>query len=316
MQFSKFTSLDNTYRQNIVDRVVSEFRDDQTYVVTEKLDGANFAFYYDGHELKVASRNQFVDGTFFNCQVVINRYKEHIKYIYRLINSGYDKIIIRGELYGPNILKRVNYGELDFKVFEIMINQVIINFDTLYELLSVTSADNRENLSTVPLITYTSNLQEALEVNNTFRSSLTPSKYNKDNYAEGVCIHPNEPTWLHNGSRVWFKNKSDKFSEVKAPKKKKEKVELPENDVIILSKLLQYNTESRVYSTVSKLGNLTSKDFGVLLKEVNKDIIKDYNIDYGVSCKDEAVDYKNLTKQLNKEISTQARKVFVKVMKG
>lgn len=63
MEFKKFSSLENTYRQNLIDKVQYEGKDGGAWIVTEKIHGANFSFWCDGIEVKTASRTQFVYGT-------------------------------------------------------------------------------------------------------------------------------------------------------------------------------------------------------------------------------------------------------------
>ena len=107
MEFHKFSNLENTYRQNLIDKVQYEGKDVGEWVVTEKIHGANFSFWCDGTEVKVASRSQFVDGTFYNCQAVINRYSEGI--LNWCQGFGVKTFIVYGELFGGNIQKEVKY---------------------------------------------------------------------------------------------------------------------------------------------------------------------------------------------------------------
>mmetsp|Transcript_13892 Transcript_13892/g.32393 ORF Transcript_13892/g.32393 Transcript_13892/m.32393 type:complete len:94 (-) Transcript_13892:153-434(-) len=64
MKFKKYTSIENSHRKKFVADCVSAIelgycKDD--FVVEEKAHGANFAFYYDGTELKTASRSGFLE---------------------------------------------------------------------------------------------------------------------------------------------------------------------------------------------------------------------------------------------------------------
>lgn len=45
MEFKKYTSIENSYRQADVDRVVHQGHGGGIWVVEEKLDGANFQLY-------------------------------------------------------------------------------------------------------------------------------------------------------------------------------------------------------------------------------------------------------------------------------
>ena len=68
MKFKSFTKLTNTHKSKSINDIRALGYDKELWVVTEKLDGANFSFWYNGTDFKVASRSRFVDGTFFNCQ--------------------------------------------------------------------------------------------------------------------------------------------------------------------------------------------------------------------------------------------------------
>src|ERR1043165_5098571 len=119
MNFKKFNSLENTYRQNLIDKVQYEGKDSGQWIVTEKIHGANFSFWCDGHEVLTASRTQFVDGTFFSCQAVINKYSEKILGLHRSNRLG-SVLVVYGELFGGNIQKEVFYGDKGFIAFDLV----------------------------------------------------------------------------------------------------------------------------------------------------------------------------------------------------
>ena len=74
MQFTKYSSIENSYREKYINQIIEQGYANEEFVVSSKTDGANFSFIYDGKEVEVASRTQIVDGTFFNCQLVIDKY--------------------------------------------------------------------------------------------------------------------------------------------------------------------------------------------------------------------------------------------------
>jgi Rnl2 family RNA ligase len=119
MEFRKFNSLENTYRQNLIEKVLFEGKGKGEWIVSEKIHGANFSFWCDGNEVKVASRTQFVDGTFFNCQSVINKYHDGILKFHRERLEKGDLLVIYGELYGKSVQKEVDYGPKDFRAFDV-----------------------------------------------------------------------------------------------------------------------------------------------------------------------------------------------------
>ena len=303
MEFKKFTSLENTYRQNLIDKVLLEGFDERLWIVTEKIHGANFSFWYNGKDFKVASRNQFVDGTFYNCQSVINRYEQKIKDWYE--THPCSQVIIYGELYGDGIQKEVVYGEKDFAAFEVVLDGVVQDKRTAVLMV------NEMSVPFAPLKGI-GTFQDCLNVNNTFRSHLTPEGFEGENFAEGVVIEPVIPAWFKNGNRVYFKNKTEAFAEKKNKKEHKPTVGLSEVEQALLNAVLEYNTPQRVSNVISKV-KVTNKDFPRILGCTMQDILADFQKETGVEAKRVAEEhYKLWIGSLKNEVTKTVREEFVK----
>ena len=54
MQFIKYNSLENHYRDKFIQKVFDEGYGKETFVCTEKVHGANFSFYFNGHLSQVS----------------------------------------------------------------------------------------------------------------------------------------------------------------------------------------------------------------------------------------------------------------------
>ena len=310
MQFTKFSSLENSYRQNLIDKVQYEGKDVGEWVVTEKIHGANFSFWCDGTEVLTASRSQFVDGTFYNCQAVINRYQGQVMQLWLNESMGDDRaiVVLFGELFGGNIQKEVQYGEKDFRVFDVVVDGVPLNKAFAQE------ACTDVGLPFTPVL-FTGSFKECLEINNTFQSTLTPEGYEGENISEGLVIEPVEPAWFANGSRVYFKNKTESFSEKNRQPKEKQVFELSETESDLLNELLTYNTEQRVSNVISKIGQVTNKDFGRILGLTVQDILEDFTKDTERDVKVEAEDnWKQFHKLLSAEVGKTVREQFVKAL--
>ena len=307
MQFKKFSSLENTYRTNLIEKVVDEGIPTDDWIVTEKVDGANFSFWCDGEQVKVASRNQFVDGTFYGCQEVIDEIAPKIL----AFCSDYDtQIVIYGELYGDGIQKRVKYGKKSFVAFDVFSLWAGSTEHKEYAQILCSNI----GIPFVPVL-FRGSFEDCLAVNNTFKSHLTPEGYDGDNIAEGVVIEPVTPAWFRNGSRVYFKNKSEKFSEKKEKQKVKvsEELSLSEASQSVLHNLTSYVTESRVVSVISKIGKVGTKDFQRILGLTVQDAIEDYEKDIDVNVKDVCGDeWKAVLKMLNGWSAHIIRSEFVK----
>ena len=306
MEFVKFSSLDNTYRQNIIDKIQYEGKDGGEWVATEKLDGANFSFWCDGERVKVASRTQFVDGGFFNCQEVINHYSPLVLEMHKnYLNSG-DLLVIYGELFGGNIQKEVKYGKKDFRAFDVVVNGQISN-----KVLALFHCEGA-GIKWVPHIK-TGTFSECLALPNTFKSKLTPEGYKGENDSEGLVIEPVQPAWFSNGSRIYLKNKTESFTE-KKPKEGKV-FELSEDESALMNELLVYNTEQRVSNVISKIGVVTNKDFGKILGLTMQDILEDFTKDTEREPKTEVQEnWKQFLKLLQAEVGKVTRNEFLKVL--
>lgn len=309
MEFKKFSSLENTYNGKIIDKVVHEGHASSQWVVTEKIDGANFSFWCDGSEVKVASRNQFVDGTFFNCQKVINAHSE--KFLnYVKDNFPGEVVVVYGELFGANIQNRVNYGtEVKFVAFDMRVNGEPINKTDV--ALNAPAAGFECNK-----ILFIGTYEEAMAYPHEFRSHYTPDSCDADdlNEAEGIVIEPVIPAKFNNGSRIYFKKKTARFSEKKNRTHKTPSV-LPDDVSEILESVLEYCTESRVHSVISKIGEVTNKDFGRVGGLLVQDMIEDYEKDTDTSLKEVVEDHwKQFVGCLNREAIATARPVILGVM--
>lgn len=305
MEFKRFTSLENSYRQNIIDKVQYEGKDGGLWIATEKLHGCNLSFWCDGTEVKVASRTQFVDGTFFNCQAVINEYSQGVLETFRIFCSEGDILVIYGELFGGNIQKEVEYGEKDFKGFDVTVNGTPLEKVKAFNIIRWTG------ISTVPVI-HTGTFAECLALSNTFKSTLTPEGYEEENTSEGLVIEPVIPTYFNNGSRIYFKNKTEGFSEKKRKPKEHVVFELSDEESELMNELLTYNTTQRVSNVISKIGQVTNKDFGKVLGLTTQDLLEDFTKDTEQDPKQIAEDnWKAFLKLLQAEVGKKVRSQFV-----
>lgn len=308
MEFKKFSSLENTYRQNLIDKVHYEGKDGGLWMVTEKIHGANFSFWCDGKEVKTASRTQFVDGTFYNCQAVINRYSQGVLETWASVCKEGDVLTIYGELFGGNVQKEVQYGEKDFKGFDVAINGEIQEKSTAFSIIRFAS------ICTVPVLR-TGTFAECMSLPNTFKSWLTPKGFEGENISEGLVIEPVVPQYFNNGSRVYFKNKTAGFSEKNSTPKEKKVFALSEEESELMNEVLEYNTTQRVSNVLSKFGEVTNKDFGKILGLTMQDLLEEFSKETEKNPKLIAEDnWKDFSKLLQAEVSKTVREQFVKLL--
>lgn len=311
MEFRKFESLENTYNGKYIEAVRNHEASAGLWIVTEKVDGANFCFYYNGEDHNQASRNQFVDGTFYGASPIIEAHRPKIEKLYAELQRsqmfGEFKVMqLFGELYGPSVQGRVNYGEKDFIGFDLVLDGTPVN--KILALGGMCWA----GISSVPIL-FTGAYEDAVRVDHSFRSYLTPVDHEGDNECEGVVIEPTNPAWMYNGKRIYFKHKTEAFSERKAPTKIKEPEVVPENVAAAFEELSGLLTEARVYSVLSKEGEVTGADFGRILKLTVMDAIDEVNREQGREVGRElGPSMGQLMKLLSKEATPVVRAVLFK----
>jgi len=141
---------------------------------------------------------------------------------------------------------------------------------------------------------------------NSFESTI-PNELNlpilKSNIAEGiVIIRPNKTSYFENGVRVILKSKNEKWAENKKyhkPIRKKDKVS---KKVMELQAAIQnYVTENRLNNVVSKIGEITKKDFREVMRLFSTDVVEDF-----------LKDYSHLTEELEKKELKAITKSFAK----
>ena len=300
MEFTKYASLENTYRTATIQKVIQEGLHDGAYVVTEKVHGANYTLQSDGETVVACRRTGIIPQgeKFYNHLPVFEKYASSVLV---MVKDNFPLSVVRvvGELYGKGVQKEIVYkDEQDFIVFDIFVDNVPLpNYN-------VTMLCEDYNIPKVPTI-FLGSFEEALLVNNGFETLLSFIT-DPTNIMEGVVIKPVTPKFFKNGSMVIFKNKNSKFSEKKQKSGegiKKVLTPLPEDAILLLNTLLEYITSNRVNNVISKIGNITNKDFGKIQGLFLQDVLEDYNKDIGVT-----ID-KSLWKMIQKPLSTEAAKV-------
>lgn len=309
LSFTRFNSLENSYQQKLVDKVVYEGRDGGLWVATEKLHGANFSFWCDGSEVKVASRTQFVDGTFFNCQAVINKHSASILEYHQKNFVPGAVLVVYGELYGANIQKEVQYGERRFSGFEVVINRTPLRKDEAFGMLA------GMGICSAP-VKFVGSFADCMAFNHTFRSEETPVDFpaDEENYAEGLVIEPMIPQWFNNGSRIYFKNKTPAFTEKKHKTPKVPQTSSPFTPEVqdAYDTLMSYATEARVRNVLSKIGTITNKDFPRVVGLFVQDMMEDCEKEEGIELKIVAGDvWKQFAASVNRESIVIARPVIL-----
>jgi len=259
--------------------------------ITEKLHGTNLSFVVNHNSLVACSRNQELTDGFYNHTEIQDKYADRLDNVFRALDCK--EIQIYGEYVGPGIQKGINYGERDWYVFDIKRDGRYLEPERVYDLCDV------YGLKHVPVLWYCT-LEEALVANNEFDSKVLKVE---NNVCEGIVIKPTEVQYTEL-DRVIFKSKNEKWAE-KAKVKKAPKVSMTEGAKARLMLLLQYATENRVRAVASKG---VKDSFGKLLGATASDALMDAKLDYPL------VDFSDVTKAFNKELSSVVRPVFLELL--
>lgn len=270
--FVKFPSI-----VNIDDAHLYEFETQGIgrWVITEKIDGANFQIDIDciHHSFSLGSRNQ-----------TIANIKDDIYGLYAgkerfndLVNKTIDfykgrpveYVILYGEWFGPKIMNRINYHkDNEYRIFamKLIVDDKIINI-TFKQLENFLDYIGYEEFL-VPVIDYVHGIEQAKKINNTFVSALSDSH----DIAEGFVVCPYDSP-----SVIRFKSKNNKFKETKPVKIADHSLDQYQT---LHNIFIGYLTESRMYSVFSKLGiPKDNKSVPKYLKEFIDDAKKDFGDD-------------------------------------
>jgi Rnl2 family RNA ligase len=326
--FKKYSSIENTYDKEFMDKIKSEGFDSLQYVVQEKVHGSNCCFVTDGQDIQFAKRTGLVEAgeMFYNYEELLERYRDKIIRLFQQIKEKYadtKSILVYGEMFGGkyphpdvkndskvmNIQKGVFYSPIhEFYGFDIYIYGAergrYFSVDEVSEFFEEEKFYYAKTLFSGILI-------DCLAYPNAFQShiaewlGLPPIE---DNVCEGIVIRPVEPVYFGNGARLLLKSKNSKFAEKKAVKKRQPALFIEPTYSESLNKQLvvteEYVTENRLNNVISKIGQISiPKEMGKLIGLFSKDILDDY-------LKEHASDYALLEKSeqkiLNRHVNKQA----------
>lgn len=190
-------------------RLVGLLKDNQ-WRFTEKIDGTNFRIYWDGHKLSYAGRT--LSATFS---------KEQIAYIEKkLVNQNMEtvfeqtfmekSVVIYGELYGEKIQSGGDYvrlngtplsdDEIDFQVFDIMIEDVFLTYNSTEEL------SEQLGFKCVPIVLL-GTIDDALEYLGEKHKNRTLKSLFSDAPLEGLIGVPTGDFYDRFGKRIIIKLK-------------------------------------------------------------------------------------------------------------
>jgi len=326
--FKKYSSIENTFDKDFLDKIFIEEVDKKEFVVQEKIHGSNVCLVTDGMVVNFGKRSGFVeaDEKFYDYEELLERYTPKVISLFSLVKERFSTIetlTVFGEMFGgryphsdvKNSSKTmvIQKGVFYCPYHEFYAFDLYVSTGSSGRFLTVDEANMffKQGGFFYAKSLFRGDLDACLRFPNDSLSVISgwlglPSI--EDNICEGVVIRPVEPTYLHNGARVLLKSKNARFAEKKSVKKRTPKLFVEPSYSEQLNNLLgiaeDYITENRLNNVVSKIGHVSiPKDTGKLIGLFSKDILEDFMKEHS---SDYALLEKNEQKILNKHVNSLA----------
>ena len=105
LEFKKYSSIENSFNREFMERIVAEMPTDLEYVVQEKVHGANTSFLCDGENVRFAKRTSMLETEemFYDYPELLERYKDKVVALAKDVLSRYEdvrSVNVFGEMFG------------------------------------------------------------------------------------------------------------------------------------------------------------------------------------------------------------------------
>lgn len=327
MAFKKWTSIENHYQNEFIDHFMNHYGEEfkrESFVVTEKIDGANFSvIFYPECRWQFAKRNGIIasDESFYNYKDAFQTdgMRDFLNAVSTYCLKNKSTLQFVGELYGQGVQKRVHYGEGRYwnwyAIYEHLEDETVKNFNYIEidELQSQIKKETELDImdSRVKSFDIIVGINNAIEFNIMKNSLYTPEDYDKENLMEGVVIRP-----IHNfyfgipGKTSMFiiKKKNSDFDDKNKVNKERVKFNITEDVQSLYDKVCGYVNENRTADLFSKFGVISEitqfgRYLGYYMKDIHEDIMKDYPLDFeNLDKKEQKWIMKQFTSKIKKEL--------------
>lgn len=322
MIFKTYNAIENAYQARVIEQIRMQGFGDEVFIVQEKVHGANFSFFTDGKEIKIAKRTAFIekDEKFFNAHQVLERYRNNVIEVFqkvKTIHPDVETVVIYGELFGGGyqhkevesvkdavkVQKGIEYAPSnEFYAFDIKLNGVTyLDTEVVNQIFEETGFFYAK-------ILFQGSLEEALKFPNVFNSKI-PAWLGlpelEDNRCEGTIVKTLKTRYFGNGARIILKNKNEKWVEKAKMVKKQAKtvqkqVHFSEKAQEIWEEIQKYATANRLNNVVSKIGEFEPKMIGKVIGLFAQDILEDFDKDFPAAFMAiEKEEQKRINKKLN-----------------
>ncbi len=303
-EFSEFEKIPETLRKTEEDEKFFREINKLTWVVTEKVHGANFSFVYENGQLKYAKRREYLSWAddFFGFQLVVNKIENYILALFGGLSREIkaQRYIIYGELFGgkyphPEVSPHKNFQaiqtgvyyapDIHFCAFDIAIEpgenqpKYYLDYDKAVNYFL------KHNIFHAKIL-FEGKLNEATHFN-TRISSMIPAMLDlpelSKNLIEGIIIKPLR--YPHLAERPVLKIKNKEFGEVQYHQAEKwsfiPEIRSHSEDLsFLLEAMKDYLNSNRLESSISKIGALDMDNperMSDIHKEFTEDILTDFN---------------------------------------
>lgn len=321
MIFKTYNSIENAYQTRMIDQIRMQGFGDEVFIVQEKVHGANFSFFTDGKEIKIAKRTAFIekDEKFYNAHQILEQYRKNVINLFQKVKTIYpnvETVVIYGELFGGGYKHKevepvkdaikvqagIEYAPFnDFYAFDIKLNGVTyLDMDIVNSIFEETGFFYAKTL-------FEGTLEEALKFPNVFNSKIPTwlGLPEMNNMCEGTIIKTLKTRYFGNGARVILKNKNEKWIERSKVVRKQGKtvqktVHFGEKAQNIWEEIQTYVTANRLNNVMSKIGEFEPKMIGKVIGLFAQDILEDFEKDFpSVFTTIEKDEQKRINKKLN-----------------
>ncbi|SIR06446.1 RNA ligase, Rnl2 family [Chryseobacterium sp. RU33C] len=322
MIFKTYNAIENAYQARVIEQIRMQGFGDEVFIVQEKVHGANFSFFTDGKEIKIAKRTAFIekDEKFFNAHQMLERYRKNVIEVFQKVKAIYpnvETVVIYGELFGGGykhqdvepvkdavkVQKGIEYApHNEFYAFDIKLNGITyLDTEVVNQIFEETGFFYAK-------ILFQGTLEEALKFPNVFNSKI-PALLGlpelEDNRCEGTIVKTLKTRYFGNGARIILKNKNEKWVEKSKMVKKEGKtvhkqVHFSEKAYEIWEEIQKYATANRLNNVVSKIGEFEPKMIGKVIGLFSQDILEDFQKDFPAAFTAiEKEEQKRINKKLN-----------------
>ncbi|REC48523.1 RNA ligase, Rnl2 family [Chryseobacterium pennipullorum] len=324
MIFKTYNTIENAYQDRVIEQIRRQGFGEEIFIVQEKVHGANFSFFTDGKEIRIAKRTAFIgsDEKFFNAHEILERYRKNVIDVFNKVKKIYrdvQTVVIYGELFGGGyhhpeveavkgavrVQKGIEYAPYnEFYAFDIKLNGITyLDTDVINAIFEKTGFFYAKTL-------FQGTLEEALRFPNVFNSKIPGwlGLPELNTMCEGTIIRTLKTRYFGNGARVILKNKNEKWIEKSKMVKKQhtsvhQHIHFSDKAQSILEEIQKYVTENRLHNVMGKIGEFEPGIIGRVTSFFAQDILEDFGKDFPEAFTTiEKEEQKRINKKLNEMV--------------